>query len=89
MGKKRRGRERLITCAGCGRSVPRDKAVSDTRRRSYSTDLRTDDNVMYSDFVTVHYCVSCGKHRKIYEKKKKAAQRRRERGYGYGAPKKG
>ena len=82
MGKKRRGRERLVRCANCGRSVPRDKAVCDLRRRSYSTDLKGEDNIVYSDVVEVCYCVSCGKHRGIYEKKKKAAQRRRERRYG-------
>ncbi|MEM2908922.1 MAG: hypothetical protein QXT05_00080 [Candidatus Bilamarchaeaceae archaeon] len=84
MGRRRRGRERLVRCAGCGRTIPRDKAVSDIRRRSYSTDLKGDENVTYSDFVEIYYCISCGKHRGVFEKKKRAAERRRE--WRYGAP---
>jgi ribosomal protein S26 len=29
--------------------------------------------------TTVYYCISCAKHRKIFEKKKKQLQRKRER----------
>jgi len=79
MGKKRRGRDRLLTCEKCGRYVPRDKAVEYRRRSSYSTDLRGEENVVaYSD-NTAYYCISCAKHGRILEKKKKAAARRRER----------
>ncbi len=77
MGKRRRGRERLVRCAGCGRQVPRDKAVTDIRRRTYSTDLKGEENVAYMDTIEVSYCISCGKHRGIFEKKKQSAQRRR------------
>ena len=81
MGKgRRRGREKLETCSSCGRQVPRDKAVEYTRRTTFSTDLKNDEeNVSYSDFSSSYYCVSCAKHRKIFEKKKAQAQRRRER----------
>jgi ribosomal protein S26 len=82
MGTKRRGRERLERCSSCGRSVPRDKAVSYTRRKTYSTDLKDADNVTYSDVVDVYYCISCAKHRGIFEAKKKQAQREREKRYG-------
>ncbi|MFH1222639.1 MAG: hypothetical protein V1492_06170 [Candidatus Micrarchaeota archaeon] len=84
MGKKRRGRERLVRCSGCGRQMPRDKCVNDMKRRSYSTDLKEKgaENVSFSDFVEVSYCISCGKHRGIFEKKKQQAQRRRENRYG-------
>lgn len=81
MGKKR-GRERIVICDNCGRRVPRDKAVTFFKRVVYSTDLRTDDDVRFTRSVEVHYCPSCGKHLRIYEKKKRMAERRRERGYG-------
>ncbi len=70
-GKKGRGREPLVVCVSCGRNIPRNKAVLDTRRVNYSTELRTKDDVSYSDFRKVYYCISCAKHRKIFEKKKK------------------
>jgi len=79
MGKKRRGRERLITCESCGRSVPRDKAVCINKRSYFSTDLRGEENVTAFSDREVCYCVSCGKHRKIFEKKKRQRQRQRER----------
>lgn len=70
-GKKGRGREPLVTCASCGRSVPRGKAVQDARRIVFSTELKTGNDVSYSDVRKVYYCISCAKHRKIFEKKKK------------------
>lgn len=79
MGKKRRGRDRSVTCANCGRSVPREKAVEDNRRTHFSTDLKGDDNVTFTGFRTVYYCISCGKHSRIFEKKKQQAQRKKER----------
>lgn len=79
MGKKRRGRDRLETCSSCGRSVPRDKAVSFNQRTRYSTELDGDDDVTYTDFVSVYYCISCAKRRRIFEKKKRIAKARRER----------
>jgi ribosomal protein S26 len=79
MGKKRRGRERLETCSSCGRAVPRDKAVSYTRRSHFTTDLKGEDNVTHTEFKDEYYCISCAKHRGIFEKKKQQAKRRRER----------
>jgi len=79
MGKKRRGRDTLEKCANCGRSVPRDKAVEDVKRVHYTTDLKGDDNVTFTQFRTVYYCISCAKHGRVFEKKKRQAQRRRER----------
>ncbi len=79
MGRKRRGRERLVTCVSCGRLVPRDKAVEYVRKTVYSTDMKgkeEDISAFYS--MTVYYCISCAKHRKIFEKKKKQLQRKRE-----------
>jgi len=74
----RRGRDRLETCASCGRSVPRNKAVEYSTRTHFTTDLKT-DNVTYTGFNDVYYCISCAKHRKIFEKKKRQAQRQKER----------
>lgn len=80
MGKRRRGRERLFSCESCGRTMPRDKAVSFNKRSYFSTDLKTSDNVSLFTEREVYYCISCGKHRKIFEKKKNQLRRQRERG---------
>ncbi|MBI5223853.1 hypothetical protein HY990_05520 [Candidatus Micrarchaeota archaeon] len=79
MGNKRRGRERIERCSSCGRVVPRDKAVEYTRRTFFTTDLKGQDNVTYSDYRDSYYCISCAKHQKIFEKKKAQLQRSRER----------
>jgi ribosomal protein S26 len=83
MGKKRRGRDRLERCCSCGRSVPRDKAVSYTRRSKFSTDLPTGDNVVAFSEADVYYCISCAKHQKIFEKKREQAQRLKTRLGGF------
>ncbi|MFA5105748.1 MAG: hypothetical protein WC506_02190 [Candidatus Micrarchaeia archaeon] len=84
MGNKKRGRERLINCDSCGARVPRDKAVSIYRSTVYSTDLKTADDVRTSISREFHYCPSCGKHKRIYEKKKNQAARARERRDSWG-----
>ena len=68
-----------MTCANCGRSVPRDKAVEDVRRAHYTTDLKGEENITHTEFRTVYYCISCAKHSGTFERKKRQAQRRRER----------
>lgn len=78
MGKKRRGRERLVTCESCGRTIPRDKAVSFSRRSRFSTDLRGSGDVSLLTDREVYYCISCAKHRRIFEKKRMIAARRKE-----------
>lgn len=82
MGKRARGRERLVICDNCSRRIPRDKAVSFSKRVVYSTDLRTADDVRFLKSVDVYYCPSCGKHLRIYEKKKRMAERRNEQYQG-------
>ena len=72
-----RGRERLERCVSCGRSVPRDKAVAFTKKSFFTTDLRGTDNVTASTEMDVHYCISCAKHRGIFEKKKRLMNSRR------------
>lgn len=83
MGRRRRGRERLETCSSCGRAVPRDKAVEYSSRTHFTTDLK-EDNVTYTGFSDAYYCISCAKHRRIFEKKKQQAQRMREKRSLYG-----
>jgi ribosomal protein S26 len=83
MGRRRRGRERLETCVSCGRAVPRDKAVEYSRRTHFTTDLK-EDNVTYTGFTDSYYCISCAKHRRIFEMKKRQAQRQREKRDLYG-----
>lgn len=65
-----KGSEKLICCASCGRRVPRTKAVSYQRGVMYSTDLKTADDIKVFETRKEYYCPSCGKHRKIYDKKK-------------------
>jgi len=81
MGRRRRGRERLESCVSCGRAMPRDKAVEYSRRTTYTTDLK-ENNVTYSDVRSAYYCISCAKHRKIFEMKKEQAKRKREAASG-------
>lgn len=84
MGKKRRGRDRLVSCVSCGRAVPRNKAIEYERRSRISTDLRDAENVSAFLSNTEYYCISCGKHRRITEKLKKqnaARRKRREEGF--------
>lgn len=79
MGGNRRGREKLLRCVSCGRAVPRGKAVDFERRNFFTTDLRDQENVTAMSSTTEYYCISCAKHRKIFEKKRKIAEKARER----------
>lgn len=78
-----RGRERQIICAGCGRQTRRDKAVFIEMVVFQNPVERKDviDQEAYKQRLTreVGYCPSCGKHRRIYEKKKKMLEAQRER----------
>ncbi len=79
MGGNRRGKDRLMTCVSCGRMVPRTKAVDYEKRSLFTTDLRDQENVTAFSTTTEYYCISCAKHRKIFEKKKQQAARAKER----------
>ncbi len=69
-----RGREPLVTCDSCGRKIPRNKAVVYEKVIAISTDdARTPGAVKFFEKKKVYYCVSCAKHRGIFEKKKEAA----------------
>jgi ribosomal protein S26 len=70
-----RGKETLVICDSCGRKVPRNKAVSFDKSVSFNTELKTGNDVRYFGKRKVYYCISCAKHRKIFEKKKRIAMR--------------
>ena len=68
-----RGRDALTTCESCGRKVPRNKAVIDERATTFSTDTHTPQDVRFFERRKVYYCISCAKHRGIFEKLKRKA----------------
>ncbi|NPA22167.1 MAG: hypothetical protein GXN92_01135 [Candidatus Micrarchaeota archaeon] len=69
-----RGREPLVTCDACGRTIPRDKAVEYSKGIVFDVDQK--DIVLDLTRKKVYYCISCAKHRKIFEKKKKRLRKR-------------
>lgn len=77
-----RGRERQVICAKCGRQVRRDKAVF-IEKAVFSNPIErkdtADDQYTRAFFRELAYCPSCGKHLRVYEKKKEQNQRARER----------
>lgn len=82
MAGRVRGSIKLINCASCGRRVPKDKALSYDRVTVYSTDLKTSDDVRTMLRREMHYCPSCAKHLKLYEKKARMMARRAGSGWG-------
>ncbi len=68
-----RGKETLTTCNQCGRSVPRNKAVIVEKGVRFSTDMHTANDVRFFEKVKMYYCISCAKHRGIFEMKKRQA----------------
>lgn len=73
-----RGKEIAVTCDSCGRRIPRNKAVVFEKAISLSTDLHTSDDVRFFERRKVYYCISCAKHRGIFEKKREQAERQRK-----------
>ncbi len=77
-----RGRESLVRCEKCGREVRRDKALF-IEKPVFSNPLERKD--VYSETYTrvltreVSYCISCGKHARLFQKKKKMQEQARER----------
>ena len=81
MGKKSRGREPLVRCEACGRRVPRDKTVDIIRGSRY--DIGDQKDVIVDTCMRkMYYCISCGKHRHIFEIKKNQAIRNKEKKEG-------
>jgi len=68
-----RGRDAPITCDSCGRKVPRNKAIVDERSISFSTDTHTPQDVRFFERRKVYYCISCAKHKGVFEKLKRKA----------------
>ena len=69
-----RGSESLVRCDNCGRTVPRNKAVMDERTIRYGIDMNNRD----TRFMTtrkVYYCISCAKHKGIFQRKAEQAAR--------------
>ncbi|MBD3206035.1 30S ribosomal protein S26e [Candidatus Bathyarchaeota archaeon] len=67
--KGQSGRTRSVECTMCGAMVPRDKAISKTRRslpldRNTRRLLKEAGARIHSSSHRVYYCVSCAKHRK-------------------------
>lgn len=82
MGK--RGAERMVRCEKCGRLVRRDKAVFiDKVMLSNPLERKDVYDEQYTRVISreVAYCPSCGKHGRIYEKKKRMMERQRERSF--------
>ena len=82
MSKKRRGKETIVQCCSCGARVPRDKAVLYESPLVFKAeDPNKPDEVVVqtTTFRKRWYCVSCGKHRGIFQKKKRHQDMRRER----------
>jgi len=80
MGK--RGAERMVRCEKCGRLVRRDKAVFiDKVMLSNPLERKDVFDEQYTRVISreVAYCPSCGKHGRIYEKKKRMMERQKER----------
>ena len=72
----------MVVCAKCGRQTRRDKAVF-IEKPAFTNPLERKDVVddEYTRMVTREfaYCPSCGKHLRIYEKKKRMLEAQRER----------
>lgn len=70
-----RGSESQVVCDSCGRRVPRSKGISYEKTIRFGTEPNSKDNVRYMSKRKVYYCISCAKHRGIFEKKAREAER--------------
>lgn len=68
-----RGKETLVNCDSCGRKVPRNKAVIFERAISFNTGMQNTQDVRFFERRKTLYCISCAKHKGIFEKKKRQA----------------
>ncbi len=77
-----RGKERLIPCGKCGRLTRKDKAVC-IEKVMLTNPLERKDvyDDQYQPRITreVCYCISCGKHLRVFDKKREQNERMRER----------
>lgn len=68
-----------MTCESCGRKSPRNKAIVFEKAISFGTEPGFGTNVRYFSKRKVYYCISCAKHRGIFQKKKEQAIRNAQR----------
>ncbi len=68
-----RGKETTVHCDQCGRAVPRNKGVMFDKPVSFNTGMQNTNDVRFFERRKVWYCISCAKHRGIFEKKKRLA----------------
>ncbi|MGC8572178.1 MAG: hypothetical protein ACP5RI_01230 [Candidatus Micrarchaeia archaeon] len=68
-----RGKEILVVCESCGRKIPRNKAVVYEKAISFNTGNEGTTDLRFFEKRKVYYCISCAKHRGIFEKKKREA----------------
>ncbi|OIO23026.1 MAG: hypothetical protein COY72_00895, partial [Candidatus Nealsonbacteria bacterium CG_4_10_14_0_8_um_filter_35_10] len=73
----------MVICASCGKQVRRDKAVfiekavfSNPVDRKDADPSESYSRAFFREFA---YCPGCGKHLRVYEKKKQMVERQRER----------
>jgi sulfur relay (sulfurtransferase) complex TusBCD TusD component (DsrE family) len=59
--------------------MPRNKAVADEKAVRFGTDMKNAQDVRFFERLKVYYCVSCAKHRGIFEKKRRQAIERAKR----------
>jgi ribosomal protein S26 len=59
--------------------VPRNKAVIVEKGIKFSTDMHTVNDVRFFEKLKLYYCISCAKHRGIFEMKKRQAIERANR----------
>ena len=71
----------MVTCDSCGRKMPRGKAVSYEKVIRFGTDPNSGNDVRFSSRRKVYYCISCAKHRGIFERKKEEAARAAHKRY--------
>ena len=76
-----RGKNTIVVCESCGRKTPRNKAVAYEKALSIGTGMNTTKDVRLFEKRKIYYCVSCAKHRGIFEKKKREARERSERSF--------
>ncbi len=70
-----RGSESHVVCESCGRKVPRSKGVAYEKMIRFGTEPSSLSNVRFMTKRKVYYCISCAKHRGIFERKKREAER--------------
>ncbi|MDE1811071.1 MAG: hypothetical protein KGH66_03455 [Candidatus Micrarchaeota archaeon] len=74
-----RGKETAVVCDSCGRKVPRNKGIAFEKAISFNTAMKTTNDVRFFERRKTYYCISCAKHRGIFEKLKRQAIERAKR----------